>query len=31
MLEDLLWVELWVERDVPTPSCFPLHGPHVAL
>nr|GEZ73184.1 hypothetical protein [Tanacetum cinerariifolium] len=31
MLEDLLWVELWVERDVPTPSCFPLDGPHVAL
>nr|GFC50474.1 hypothetical protein [Tanacetum cinerariifolium] len=29
MQEDLLWVELWVERDVPTSSCFPLHGPHV--
>nr|GEY56588.1 hypothetical protein [Tanacetum cinerariifolium] len=27
MREDLLWVE----RDVPTSSCFPLHGPHVAL
>nr|GFA90608.1 hypothetical protein [Tanacetum cinerariifolium] len=31
MLEDLLWIELWVGRDVPTPSRFPLHGPHVAL
>nr|GEX54665.1 hypothetical protein [Tanacetum cinerariifolium] len=31
MREDLLCVELWVERDVPTSSCFPLHGPHVAL